>query len=187
MGADEFSKTRQQYHFNTAELSLNNTVAGLLGGYMPALRWYWPTPTSGLWLRFATPAGFCSRGMVGETRVLLSHHMHIPKHTSRVVTSLYLVVKRPLSFTGGAGHTEDTKQSTRASMFNNASEEEERSSGGGGASSDSWSGGYVEQLVFAVPNSTADHHVEVSAVQPTWFRYINVTADGTLRYVHYVR
>ena len=48
------------------------------------------------------------------------------------------------------------------------------------------SDGWVEQIAFAVPESTPEAPFDVSAVQPVWIRYINVTADGALRYVHYV-
>lgn len=92
MGVDAWANTRQQYHFDVERLSLNNTRAGLLGGFLPALRWHWPLST----------------------------------------------------------------------------------------------GDYVEQLTFAVPESTEDAPFDVSSQQPVWFRYLNVTANGTLRYAHYV-
>ena len=98
MGVDAWANTRQQYHFDVEQLSLNNTRAvrkpparastptpsraavwqGLLGGFLPALRWHWPLP----------------------------------------------------------------------------------------------SGDYVEQLAFAVPESTDDAPFDVASQQPVWFRYL---------------
>ena len=50
------------------------------------------------------------------------------------------------------------------------------------------SDGYVEQIAFAVPvtDTDSDTIVHTSAVQPVWLRFINVSADGRLRYAHYV-
>eukprot|EP01052_Picozoa_sp_SAG31_P022230 SAG31_NODE_1758_length_7335_cov_18.704600_3_plen_301_part_00 len=45
---------------------------------------------------------------------------------------------------------------------------------------------YVEQIAFATPNSTKEAPFDVSSEQPVWIRFINVTAHGQLRYVHYV-
>ena len=47
-------------------------------------------------------------------------------------------------------------------------------------------GDYTEQVAFAVPESTPDTPFDASARQPIWQRYMNVTKDGHLRYVHYV-
>jgi hypothetical protein len=44
----------------------------------------------------------------------------------------------------------------------------------------------VEQIVFATPNSTEAAPFDVSSEQPVWLRYINVSAEGKLRYAHYV-
>ena len=102
MGQEEMSFTRQDYHFDTARLTLNNTRAGLLGGHLPALRFHFP-------------------------------------------------LTRPGSRTGAAEPD-----------------------------------GYAEQLAFAVPESTDAAPFDVSAAQPVWMRYINVSAGGAIRYVHYV-
>ena len=83
---------KQQYHFDTTLLTVNNTKAGLLGGFLPALRWSW----------------------------------------------------------------------------------------------DLADGGYAEQIAFAPPNSTEAAPFDVSSEQPIWLRFLNVTAQGELRYVHYV-
>eukprot|EP01052_Picozoa_sp_SAG31_P022229 SAG31_NODE_1758_length_7335_cov_18.704600_2_plen_86_part_00 len=38
---------RQAYHFDTSRLTVNNTKAGLLGGFLPALRWSWELGSGG--------------------------------------------------------------------------------------------------------------------------------------------
>ena len=48
---------RQDNHFNRSQLLLNATRSGLLGGYLPAPRWYWPQGARG-WveqIHFAVP------------------------------------------------------------------------------------------------------------------------------------
>ena len=84
---------KQNNHFNTSQLQLNATYAGLLGGYMPALRWYFPL-------------------LPGKD--------------------------------------------------------------------------YVEQISFAVPESSDDFEFDSHSIQPIWMRYLNVSASGELRYAHYV-
>ena len=44
----------------------------------------------------------------------------------------------------------------------------------------------VEQIAFAVQESTDDFTFDVSSIQPIWTRYLNVSKTGELRYVHYV-
>eukprot|EP00039_Didymoeca_costata_P002904 m.63678 g.63678 ORF g.63678 m.63678 type:complete len:1036 (+) comp11594_c0_seq2:140-3247(+) len=96
-GNEHGLNTRQKFHFDQSRLSINNTYTSLLGGYLPAVRYYWPL-----------------------------------------------------------------------TLANNLSD------------------GYVEQIAFAVPNSTNETIVHVSAQQPIWIRYMNVSGDGKIRYTHYV-
>jgi hypothetical protein len=90
--AGPWDGTKQEYHFDTTQLTPNNTKAGLLGGFLPALRWSWALAD----------------------------------------------------------------------------------------------GGYAEQIAFATPNSTDEAPFDVSSEQPVWLRFVNVTAQGRLRYAHYV-
>lgn len=47
-------------------------------------------------------------------------------------------------------------------------------------------GDHAEQLAFAPPEGSDDHPLDVSSPQPVWVRYLNISATGELRYVHYV-
>ena len=47
-------------------------------------------------------------------------------------------------------------------------------------------GDRVEQLAFAPAEATQDWPLDVSSPQPVWVRFLNVSASGRLRYVHYV-
>lgn len=38
---------RQGFHLNQAELTINNTYSGLLGGFTPGVRWHWLLNESG--------------------------------------------------------------------------------------------------------------------------------------------
>ena len=47
-------------------------------------------------------------------------------------------------------------------------------------------GDSAEQLAFAPGEGTSERPLDTSAPQPVWLRFLNISASGELRYVHYV-